>query len=98
VCLFWYQSARDIAEGCVNRVDLDPARIQPGLETAETSGVLSLKRSPLLGGPMRRTEMRLIGLLLAGVLASTKPIVAHAVPLGSDIELSHWPVVGFLLI
>lgn len=30
--------------------------------------------------------MRVIGLFLAGVLISTTPMVAHAVPLGSDIK------------
>jgi hypothetical protein len=40
----------------VNRVDPDPARIEAGLETAETSGVLSLRKSPLLAGPMRQTD------------------------------------------
>lgn len=30
--------------------------------------------------------MRIIGLFLAGALASTTPMMAHAVPLGSDIE------------
>jgi hypothetical protein len=30
--------------------------------------------------------VRVIGLFLAGVLASTTPMLAHAVPLGSDIE------------
>jgi hypothetical protein len=55
VCHFWYQSARDMAEESVNRVDpgsLEPkkARKQPNF-----GGVVD-RESAMLGGPMTHTD------------------------------------------
>jgi hypothetical protein len=98
VCHFWYLNERGVLVNPLTLSIRGRARTQKGYETAKTSVGVVARESAMLGGPMRHTEMGLIGLFLAGVFASTKPIVAHAVPLGSDIELSHWPVAGFPLI
>ena len=54
--IFVPKRAHDIVEESVNRVDLDPARIEAGLESAKLRGSCRFKESQLLAGPMRQTD------------------------------------------